>query len=101
MSFIRVKNPYRFLNGGLGILFLIGLLCVGITLQILGASLSFWDLDGSSDPIESSLLEGFSIVSMQPVLWTIGQFLIRLNTGGPIYQFLAEDLFFRPPIPIV
>jgi len=81
-------------------LLLIGLLCIGILLQILGVPLTFWDLDGSSDLVESSLLEGFAIVSNEPVLSPSLQSLYLSNTHSLAYLLSPQYLFFHPPPPI-
>lgn len=44
-------------------LLLIGVLCLGVLLQILGVSISFWDLDGWYDSNNSLLLDGSAIVT--------------------------------------
>lgn len=81
-------------------LLLIGLLCVGILLQILGAPLTFWDLDGSCDLVESSLLEGFAIVSDEPVLSPLLRSSSLSSTDPLTCPFAPQYLFFHPPPPI-
>ena len=80
---------------------LIGLLCLGVLLQILGMPLTFWDLDGSCNPVESSLLEGVAIISAGPVLSPVLHALYLSNTHSPAYRLSAQYLFFHPPPPMV
>ncbi len=81
-------------------LLLIGLLCVGILLQILGVPLTFWDLDGSCDLVESSLLEGFAIVSEEPLLSPILRSSSLSSTDPLACPLAPQYLFFHPPLPI-
>lgn len=90
----------RSTNSRCNALLLISLLCVGITLQMLGVSLAFWDLNGSSDLVESSLLEGFAIISTEPVLSPIFRSLYSSDTVSLTYQRSPQHLFFHPPLPI-
>ena len=90
------RSPCRIIDA----LFLIGLLCVGIMLQILGAPRSFWNLDSSSDPVASSLLEGLSLVSHAPMVSTSFPYVFAFDTPSPAYQFAAQHCFFHPPLPM-
>jgi hypothetical protein len=87
--------------GRWNVLLLIGLLGIGIVLQILGAPLAFWDLDGSSDPVASAQLEGFSIMSREPDSSQIFQWVSSFDTAYPAYRFSAPQVFFHPPLAIV
>jgi len=49
MSFTRQQTGRSTTGRCHVVLLLVGLLCIGIVRQILGAALAFWDFDGSSD----------------------------------------------------
>ena len=76
----------------------IGLICVGIVLQMLGAPISFCDLDGSDDDFISSLLMGFCVLASN-LYYSPAHLSLTI---GPIadssYSFLYEDILFRPPL---
>jgi hypothetical protein len=79
---------------------LIGLLCIGVLLQILGSPLTFWDLDGSCDLVESSLLAAVAIISRAQVLFPIlGSWYFSeeafMHRRSPLH------VVFHPPLPIV
>lgn len=80
------------------VLLLFGVLCIGIVLQILGAPLAFWDLDGSNDLAASAQLEGFSLMSGAPVVAPLVHCVFSFDTADPTYQFSAAHLFFHPPL---
>src|SRR5918994_3232136 len=46
---------------------IIALLCVGVFLQILGAAVAFWAVDGSDDPFMSSILTSFAVLGNESV----------------------------------
>lgn len=94
------QTPRPF-HGLMHVLFLIGLLCVSITLQILGSPLSFWHPDGSSDLIESSLLEGLAIISSTPIVSPVFQGVFAFEAPSPTYQFTTQHQCFHPPLPMV
>ena len=79
---------------------LIALLCIGVMLQILGAPLTFWDLDGSCDLIELSLLSAVAIISAMPLLSPLLGSLY-ISEVSLTYRLSPEDLFFHPPPQIV
>ena len=79
---------------------LIPLLCIGVMLQILGAPLTFWDLDGSCDLIELSLLSAVAIISAMPVLSPLLGTLY-ISEVSLTYRLSSEHLFFHPPLQIV
>lgn len=100
MPFASVQPTYQSPICRWNVLLLIGLLCIGVLLQILGAPLTFWDLEGSCDLVELSLLAAVAIISGAPVLFSI--------LGS---SYLSEEAFmhrrsplrvvFHPPLPIV
>jgi amino acid permease len=80
---------------------LVVILCCSILCQILGVSISFYNLEGPSDLIEASQLEGFSITSGTMVLSVVGQHLIALMTRKQDYRYSYVHSLFRPPIVFV
>src|SRR5690349_1451308 len=95
--FVARQQKRRSTTGRGHVLLLIGLLCIGIVLQILGAPLAFWDLDGSSDLIASAQLESCSLMSRAPVVAPLFQSVCFFDTADPAYQFSAPQVFFHPP----
>ena len=95
--FVARQQKRRSTTGRCHVLLLIGLLCIGIVLQILGAPLAFWDLDGSSDLIASAQLESFSLTSRAPVVAPLLPCVCSFDTADPAYQFSAPQVFFHPP----
>ena len=76
----------------------VGLLCLGVFLQMLGAPLSFWDLDGSDDDFVSSLLVGLAVPSTPPHDMSLHSYLSHRDRSAPAYRLLYENLLFHPPI---
>jgi len=76
---------------------LIVLLCMGVVLQVLGAPISFWDLDGSDDDFISSLLMGACILSGYLHISPFHSYpsIVPISAAG--YSFLHEHFLFRPP----
>ena len=76
-------------------------LCIGIVLHILGASVSFWDLNAASDLVESSLLEGFTLISDEAP-WS-PQFcsVVLSSMTSSNYRLVVSNVFFHPPLLIV
>jgi hypothetical protein len=97
----RGSNIGQSLGGQVFTLLLLGLLCVGVTLQMLGVSVAFWDLDGSSDLVESLLLEGFAVLFGEPVLPPLLQFLFASVWITLVYRLLRPHILFHPPVPVL
>jgi hypothetical protein len=79
-------------------LLLIALLCAGVFLQMLGAPISFWDLDGSEDDLVSSLLLGLAIPSAPAHFSTPLFSLLPPHASVPARYFLDEH--FHPPLSV-
>jgi hypothetical protein len=80
------------------VFFVIGLLCLCVTMQILGVPVSFWDMNEAKDLVESSLLEGFSLPSLGIAVSV--SLYGSLNSPSPPLEhdiLLARSLF-HPPI---
>ena len=80
--------------------FLITVLCIGVAVQMLGVPLSLWELDGSSDIAGSSILEGFAVISNEPVLFPSSQSQFAFSRIDHHYIHLGQHLFFHPPLPL-
>jgi hypothetical protein len=76
----------------------IAILCIGVFLQILGAPVTFWDLNGSDDDFISSLLMGASVQTEAQHISPFHSFLSVVPISGPQYSFLQESFLFHPPI---
>ncbi len=79
---------------------LIGLLCFCVTMQILGAQVSFWDMDmnETEDLVESSLQEGFSLLSLGMAI-SVSSHRSLYSPSPPLDQgILLARTLFHPPI---
>lgn len=100
MPLAQVKHTHQSPTCRWNALLLIGLLCIGVLLQILGAPLTFWDLDGSCDLVELSLLVAVAIISGAPVLFPIlGSW--SLSEEAFMHRRSPLHVVFHPPLPIV
>ena len=79
------------------LLLTIGLLCLGVLLQMLGVSVSFWNLNGTDDLLSNSILTGFAVLSDDPGLSLRLYFIFILIATASIYQSLLSYGLFRPP----
>jgi len=79
------------------LLLTIGALCLGVLLQMLGVSVTFWNLNGSDDLLSTSILTGFAVLADGPGL---APRLLATFTSIPAashYQFLLPHGLFHPP----
>jgi len=79
------------------LLLTIGLLCLGVLLQMLGVSVSFWDLNGSDDLLSNSILTGFAVLPDDPVLFPGLCSIFVLIAAASLYQSLFSYSLLRPP----
>jgi hypothetical protein len=80
------------------VFFLIGLLCLCIAMQILGAPISLWDIHQSVDLAESSPLEELSLPSTAPEL-SVARYRKFYAPSPPLeYDILLAQSFFHPPL---
>ena len=98
MPFARMNHRYRLTHRFCHVLLLISLLCAGNMLHMLGMPLTFWDLDGSCDLVEDTMLEGLAILSAIPVLSPLFQSLYVSETDPLVYRRSPQALVFHPPI---
>jgi len=79
------------------VLVLMCALSLGILFQILGTDISFWDLVGLGNVIESTELDVFAVIPLVPwlaLLWS-GTILPDILCRG---SSLTPHLIFRPPV---
>jgi len=99
------RNTYmrRSTRGASQAILLIGLLCGCVTLQILGAPISLWDLDGSSELVETSSLNCVFLTysDFKLALFPICQFRFSCDTPYSAHDLALQKLVFHPPPPIV
>jgi len=84
-------------SGATILLLMIGALCLGVLLQMLGVSVTFWNLNGSDDLLSTSILTGFAVLPDDPGL---APRLLATFTSIPAeshYQFLLPYGLFHPP----
>lgn len=75
----------------------IGLLCLCIVMQMLGAPMTLWDAQSVSDPFGSSVVEGFSIpVEFQPQPAPLPLSFVAVIAAAPFTPLFLHDLF-QPP----
>ena len=80
------------------VFFLIGLLCLCIAMQILGAPISLWDIHQSVDLEESSPLEELALPSTTPEL-SVSRYRKFYSPSPPFeYDILLAQSLFRPPL---
>jgi hypothetical protein len=80
------------------LLLMIGALCLGVLLQMLGVSVTFWNLNGSDDLLSTSILTGFAVL---PDNSELAPRLLAMFTSIPAashYQFLLPYGLFHPPL---
>jgi hypothetical protein len=80
---------------------LIAFLCCGVALQILGVQISFWQLDGSSDLVECTLLEGFGIIAAGPEFAPLVSYTLSSDVYDPTRRLPSLPLLFRPPLIVI
>ncbi len=79
---------------------IVGLVCLGVVMQMLGTTMTLWDFTYQLDPINAPLLEGFSLpasaISVQSaaVSWRAADHI------GTLHPVLREQVLFRPPNPL-
>jgi hypothetical protein len=76
----------------------IGLICLSVFLQILGAPISFWMLEGSADDLISTLLMGLTFHATTSHYIPLFSSLKIPIPSTVSYNFLDEHVHFRPPL---
>jgi hypothetical protein len=80
------------------VFFLIGLLCLCVAMQILGAPISLWNIHQSVDLEESSPLEELSLPSAALEL-SVSQYRKFYSPSPPLeHGILLAQSFFHPPL---
>ena len=77
---------------------LILIICAGVFLQILGAPISFWDLDDADHDFTSSLLVGACVQTENQHISPFYSFLSVVSIPAPRYSYLHESFLLHPPI---
>lgn len=72
-------------------------ICVCVFLQVLGTPVGLIDLLDSDMTIESSLSEGFTIVSIEPEVRSVGAAPFFTVPDYPQYQLSLANSLFHPP----
>jgi hypothetical protein len=75
----------------------IGLVCVALLLQMLGAPICFWELDPTDDFV-STLLMGLAVLTSESYNLPFHSCLLLAVISTVAYYFLKEFLLFRPPV---
>lgn len=78
--------------------FFIILVCLGVVLQVLGAPVSFGDLNGSEDDFSSSLLMGLSVPSSDFPLSSAFSSSSALLPSISTRKHLHLYFLFHPPL---
>jgi hypothetical protein len=79
-------------------LLIIALICIGVFLQILGAAVAFWEIDGSDDPFISSILTSLAVLGHESVFLVLLRCLLGVALIRVCYQQLRQDTLFHPPL---
>lgn len=80
------------------VFFVIGLLCLCVAMEILGAPISLWNIYQSVDLLESSPLEELSLPSTVPEL-SVSQYRKFYSPSPPLeHDILLARSLFHPPI---
>ena len=77
-----------------GVLFL----CLVIGLQILGAPIAFYDLNGSTTLVESALLEGLTLTADRVDLMLDSVWRGVLSAPSSWKGYFSDSSILRPPI---
>ena len=76
---------------------MVGLLCLGVLLQMLGVSVTFWSLNGSDDLLSTSILTGFAVLPDDPGLSPRLRAIFTSIPAASHYQFMLPYGLFHPP----
>ena len=77
---------------------LIGLLCFCVTMQILGAPVSFWDMNETENLVESSLQEECALPSLGIAI-SVSIHRSLYSPSPPLeYDILLAQSLFHPPL---
>jgi hypothetical protein len=84
-------------NRFFALVLIIGLVCIGVLMQMLGTTMTMWDLSYQLDPDNAPLLDGFSLPA---TFVDIGHhFALRwkIDTVKALHPVLRDQALFRPP----
>jgi hypothetical protein len=72
-------------------------LCLCVFMQLLGATMTLWDLDIDLDPVNAPLLEGFSLPTSFPNIKPAGPAAFFYYSIETARYLLRTHHLFRPP----
>ena len=90
------QRTVRILSVGTGAVILIGLVCIGVLLQMLGVPVTLLGLLTSDTPVES-LSEGFSIPPVIPEPGVPSHSRSSLESQSPGHLPIFSTAVFHPP----
>jgi hypothetical protein len=71
---------------------------LGVCFQVLGAPISFWDLNGSDDVFVSALLMGLTVPSGEKPLLSSCNIVFAYILPPLIYRYQGRSSLFHPPL---
>lgn len=77
---------------------LICILCLAVFLQILGAPVTFSNLEGLDDPFVQSILIGLAILCAPSSSSSESSFSTLVQRLEQLYSPVYVSIFFRPPL---
>lgn len=92
--FKPLNGPYRRAHAWIWI---ISVLSLAIVFQVLGVPISFGNVTGTSDSVEATHLEGFSLLSSSINLFPISHLLLTVDSQRSDYRCLLVCAVFHPP----
>ncbi len=84
-------------NRSFALVLIIGLVCIGVLMQMLGTTMTMWDLSYQLDPDNAPLLEGFSLPATSVGIGHHFAVRRKMDTVCSIHPVLRDHAPFRPP----
>lgn len=84
-------------NQSSALILIIGFVCIGIFMQMLGTTMTLWDLSYQLDPDKAPLLEGFSLPAQSVGIQNHAVVRWRMEAVCALHPVLAQQSLFRPP----
>ena len=97
-NFVIIEARYQTTSTTVLRFLIIALICIGVFLQVLGAAVAFWEIDGSDDPFISSILTSFAVLGNESVFLVLLRCLLGYALIRVSYQHLRQDTLFHPPL---
>lgn len=73
-------------------------ICLCVFMQMLGTTMTFWNLNLPLDSVDTPTLEGFSLPTTSSSLQPSGEIRPYQNSSPSLRPFLREQALFHPPI---